>query len=75
MDFTKAWDRNWIGTSMTVYLSNKKKYSGTLCDFGENFVLIDKIMFNPAHIVSVSEWIIQEYKWNMDRTASKQPSN
>lgn len=62
MSFTKMWDKNLIGKSIMVYLTNRRRYSGELKDFGDTFVTIDKIMFNPDNIISMSEYEPKETK-------------
>ena len=54
MSFTKTWLSEWKGKTVIVYVSNKRNYYGILDDFGETYVKISGILFNPDHIISMS---------------------
>lgn len=54
MSFTNMWNKEWKGKDVLVYLSNRRRYYGKLEDFGDTFVNIDGVMFNPEFIISMS---------------------
>ncbi|MFA5048941.1 MAG: hypothetical protein WC516_08010 [Patescibacteria group bacterium] len=59
---TKVLTRDMVGQKIRIYVTNGKRYTGILKDFGDNFIQVNplqmklgqSIRFNPEQIISFS---------------------
>lgn len=59
---TKILTRDMVGQKIRIYVTNRKRYTGILRDYGDNFIQVSplqmkigqSIWFNPEQIISLS---------------------